>query len=151
MLTACGTSSGDAGADPTATSPSPSASDSPTPSATATTAPAGTTTQTPEPPDTTSAPTPSATATPSEAAKPAASAKRSPVGRWRNRELAWVLRIKASGRFVEDFDGVKNIRSGTWRLKGKVVVLKGGDGITTRGRLAGDTITIRGTVLKRVR
>ena len=93
----------------------------------------------------------SAPSTPSADELSAAKAGRGPVGVWRNRDLQWVLRIKKNGRFVDDFAGVKNIRSGTWRLKGKRVVLKGGDGITTRGRLRAKTLTIKGTVLVRVR
>ncbi|MGH1562292.1 hypothetical protein [Mumia sp. DW29H23] len=147
--TACGESSpdDDAAADATATtapttSPTTSASE-PTPSPTASDAPPSTT-----PP--TTAPTPGATE-PTASPQALAAAARGPVGVWRNRELKWVLRIRKGGRFVEDFDGVKNIRSGTWRRKGTVVVLKGGDGVTTRGKLTRNTLTIRGTVLKRVR
>ncbi|WP_370618623.1 hypothetical protein [Mumia sp. Pv 4-285] len=147
VLASCGTPDDEADADATATSAAPS----PSATATATTEPVAT----PEPSATT-APSPSATPSPtaastSGASTPSARAK-NPVGRWRNRELQWVLRIKASGRFVDDFAGVKNVRSGKWRLRGtRTIVLVGGDGVTTRGKLAGDTITIRGTVLKRVR
>ncbi|MBW9206579.1 hypothetical protein KV097_11565 [Mumia sp. zg.B17] len=125
---------------------------SPEPPATETTATASSSTPTPTT-ATTPAPSPTASApsTPSADELSAAKAGRGPVGVWRNRDLQWVLRIKKSGRFVDDFAGVKNIRSGTWRLKGKRVVLKGGDGITTRGRLRAKTLTIKGTVLVRVR
>ncbi|WP_262852404.1 hypothetical protein [Mumia quercus] len=134
----------------------PSASPQPT---TTSPAPTATTESATEPvPETSDAPTtpapppPSETASaPSAAELSAAKAGRGPVGVWRNREMQWVLRIKKSGRFVDDFAGVKNIRSGSWRLKGKRVVLKGDDGIITRGRLRAKTLTIKGTVLVRVR
>lgn len=151
-LAGCGggdTSSGSA--DQTSASPEPAATSS-APTATEATPTASGSAPTPTEP-TTPAPEPTATApsTPSAGELSAAKAGRGPVGVWRNRELQWRLRIKKSGRFVDDFAGVKNIRSGTWRLKGKRVVLKGDDGITTRGRLRAKTLTIKGTVLVRVR
>ncbi len=151
VLTVAGCGEGDTSAgtpEGTVTSSAPTATTAPT--TTPTTEP------TPEPaPETPTTPAPSppsdTSSTPSTGELAAAKAGRGPVGVWRNRELQWVLRIKKNGRFVDDFAGVKNIRSGKWRLKGKKVILKGGDGVTTRGRLKSKTLTIRGTVLVRVR
>lgn len=158
-LTACGGADDDTADSPGATATSqpptttdtadaPSATEAPAPTDASPTPTETATESTPIPPPTATSEAPSA---PSAGELAAAKAGRGPVGVWRNRELQWVLRIKKNGRFVDDFAGVKNIRSGKWRLKGKKVILKGGDGVTTRGRLRSKTLTIKGTVLVRVR
>ena len=159
-LTACGGADDDTADSPGATATSqpptttdtadaPSASEAPASTDASPATPTETATDsTPIPPPTATSEAPS---TPSAGELASAKAGRGPVGVWRNRELQWVLRIKKNGRFVDDFAGVKNIRSGKWRLKGKKVILKGGDGVTTRGRLRSKTLTIKGTVLVRVR
>lgn len=69
---------------------------------------------------------------------------------WRNREQQWVLRLKPGGRFVEDYNGVKHLRTGTWEVDNGRFSLKGGDGNTLQGRFRdSQTLVLNGSVLKR--
>lgn len=125
----------------------PTSSDEPTKSASTTASPtpsATETTPTPTPAPTSPPTTPPTTKkTPKPAGKYAALA-----GDWQHKDPEfWTLHFKADGTFVEDFDGVKEIRTGTFTVNGSSFLLKGGDGDNSKGTLKGNTLTFGEEVL----
>ncbi|KHL15742.1 hypothetical protein CLV56_0641 [Mumia flava] len=150
----CLTVAGCSGTEPAAVSSEPTSSAS-SASPSATDAPSTATTPTPEPTRTTLTPpptTPTAEPTASEAATepPAGAYADDPVGSYRNKQMRWKIHLEADGTFREDFEGFKNFRNGTWKQPRKTRIrLKGRDGVTTRARYDGATLTIRGRVLTR--
>jgi len=72
------------------------------------------------------------------------------AGTWHNDDLQWVLHLKPSGAFVEDFNGVKKLRTGTFSVDGRTFGLKGGDGETMTGTLRNArTLVLGDLVLKK--
>lgn len=118
-------------------------SDQPTKSATTTASPTPSATETA--PSTTPTPGTSPTAKKTEKA-PGKYA--SLAGDWEHKDPEfWTLHFKADGTFVEDFDGVEEIRTGTFTVNGSKFLLKGGDGDNSKGTLKGNTLTFGGEVL----
>jgi hypothetical protein len=72
------------------------------------------------------------------------------AGTWHNDDLQWVLHLKPSGAFVEDFNGVKKLRTGTFSVDGRAFGLEGGDGETMTGMLRNArTLVLGDLVLKK--
>lgn len=71
------------------------------------------------------------------------------AGTWRSDAEDWTVHFAPDGSFVEDFQGNKGMRSGTWSVKGDVVALEGGDGNTDKGTIVNDTLEFRlGTLIR---
>ncbi len=71
------------------------------------------------------------------------------VGSWRSEEADWTVHFADDGTFVEDFEGNKDFRSGTFTVEGSVVNLVGDDGNTNSGELSGETIAFKLGTLER--
>lgn len=83
-----------------------------------------------------SATTPSATPT-STATPTGAAALR---GDWEISAEQYVLHLKDDGSFTEDFQGLTDFRTGTWKVEGDTVSLVGGEGDTDKGKIVGKTL-----------
>lgn len=111
-----------------------SSSADPTPAAPATTAPTSATT---------TPPTPATTA-------PTLSSAKDLVGDWESTKTEWVMHFKSDGTFVEDFQGNKDFRVGTYKVSGTEVSLIGGDGNTDKGQIKGESLKFRlGTLTRK--
>lgn len=90
--------------------------------------------------------------TPEPSPEPTASATMGETeiaGTWRSDAEDWTVHFAPDGTFVEDFQGNKGMRSGTWSVEGDVVALEGGDGNTDKGTIVNDTLEFRlGTLVR---
>ncbi len=85
-------------------------------------------------------PSASTSATPTAPATPD---KASLVGTWEDTDAEWVVHFNADGTFVEDFQGLKDFRVGTYEVSDDTVSLIGDDGNTTTGEIVGVTLAFR--------
>jgi hypothetical protein len=91
---------------------------------------------------TSSSPTESTSTPPDDAA--------SLVGDWHDDDAKWVVHFHDDGTYVEDFEGVKDFRTGTFEVAGTTVSLVGGDGNTDTGTIEGDTLVFKLGTLTRM-
>ena len=93
----------------------------------------------PEGSSTSATPTPTATT---------ADAK-SLVGDWADTAADWAVHFNEDGTFVEDFQGIKDFRVGTYEVDGEKVSLIGDDGNTSTGTIVGVTLVFKlGTLVR---
>lgn len=71
------------------------------------------------------------------------------AGTWRSEAADWTVHFADDGTFVEDFEGNKEFRRGTYSVEGAVVQLEGDDGNGSSGDLSGDTIVFKLGTLER--
>ncbi len=71
------------------------------------------------------------------------------VGDWENPDATWVVHFRADGTFVEDYEGVKDFRVGTYTLEDGTVALEGDDGNTDKGEVKGSTLVFKLGTLER--
>ncbi|WP_332642900.1 hypothetical protein [Aeromicrobium sp.] len=95
---------------------------------------------------------PGASPSTSESASPSTSAtpdKADLVGTWSDEAAEWTVHFNDDGTFVEDYQGIKDFRVGTYSVDGETVALKGDDGITTAGSIVGVTLAFKlGTLIR---
>lgn len=65
------------------------------------------------------------------------------VGDWEIPAEDYVLHLKDDGSFVQDYQGLKDFRTGTYTVEGKTISLVGGDGDTDEGTITGDTLVFQ--------
>jgi hypothetical protein len=71
------------------------------------------------------------------------------VGDWEDRDAKWVVHFRSDGTFVEDYEGVKDFRVGTYTLEDGTVRLKGDDGNTDKGQVEGSSLVFKLGTLER--
>lgn len=72
------------------------------------------------------------------------------VGDWESTKAEWVMHFKSDGTFVEDFQGNKDFRVGTYKVSGTEISLIGGDGNTDKGEIGSDSLKFRlGTLTRK--
>lgn len=95
---------------------------------------------------------PSASPSSSETASPSASAtpdEAELVGTWSDEKADWTVHFNDDGTFVEDYQGIKDFRVGTYEVDGETVKLIGDDGNTTTGTVTGVTLVFKlGTLIR---
>ena len=83
--------------------------------------------------------TATATAVPTGTPKTAADL----VGDWTDPAAEWTVHFKDDGTYVQDFQGVKDFLSGTYKLEGDQVQLISGEGDADLGKVEGATLVFR--------
>lgn len=61
-------------------------------------------------------------------------------GDWEIASEDYVLHLIEDGTFIEDFQGVKDFRTGKYNVEGDTISLVGDDGNTDPGKVVGDTL-----------
>lgn len=72
------------------------------------------------------------------------------VGDWHDVAAKWVVHFHEDGTYVEDFQGVKDFRVGTYAVDGSTVSLIGDDGNTDKGTIEGETLVFKLGTLTRM-
>lgn len=85
----------------------------------------------------------SETPTPSPSASTLGDEAAALVGDWEIPSEDYVLHLKDDGTFVQDFQGLKDFRTGTFTVEGETISLVGGDGDTDEGTVTGDTLVFQ--------
>ena len=93
---------------------------------------------------TTSSSTPAPTSEPTDEPSSALS------GDWHDVDAKWVVHFHDDGTYVEDFEGVKDFRVGTYSVDGTTVSLIGDDGNTDKGTIEGETLVFKLGTLTRM-
>ncbi len=91
-------------------------------------------------PTTTAAAAPTTAPTSPATIAPTISSAKDLVGDWESPKSEWVVHFKSDGTFVEDFQGLKDFRVGTYAVSGTEVSLVGGDGNADKGRIDGESL-----------
>jgi len=86
-------------------------------------------------------PTPTATATTAPSGTPTTAADL--VGDWTDPQAEWTVHFKSDGTYVQDFQGVKDFLSGTYKLDGDQVQLISGEGDADLGKVQGTSLVFR--------
>ncbi|KRC64365.1 hypothetical protein ASE12_06040 [Aeromicrobium sp. Root236] len=99
-------------------------------------------------------PTPTETTTSSSPSAPTSDPTEEPAsgltGDWHDVDAKWVVHFHDDGTYVEDFEGVKDFRVGTYDIDGATVSLIGDDGNTDKGTIEGDTLVFKLGTLTRM-
>jgi len=99
-------------------------------------------------------PTPTETTTSSSPSAPTSDPTEDPAsgltGDWHDVDAQWVVHFHDDGTYVEDFEGVKDFRVGTYDIDGATVSLIGDDGNTDKGTIEGDTLVFKLGTLTRM-
>jgi hypothetical protein len=95
---------------------------------------------------TSSSTTPTATPTPTSGL-PATAADL--VGDWEDPGEKWTVHFRDDGTYVEDYQGVKDFRVGTYSITDGAVKLEGDDGNTDQGTVEGETLVFKLGTLQR--
>ena|SRR5689334_14484330 len=99
-------------------------------------------------------PTPTETTTSSSPSAPTSDPTEEPAsgltGDWHDVDAKWVVHFHDDGTYVEDFEGVKDFRVGTYNIDGATVSLIGDDGNTDKGTIEGDTLVFKLGTLTRM-
>ena len=99
-------------------------------------------------------PTPTETTTSSSPSAPTSDPTEEPAsgltGDWHDVDAKWVVHFHDDGTYVEDFEGVKDFRVGTYDIDGATVSLIGDDGNTDQGTIEGDTLVFKLGTLTRM-
>ena len=99
-------------------------------------------------------PTPTETTTSSSPSAPTSDPTEEPAsgltGDWHDVDAKWVVHFHDDGTYVEDFEGVKDFRVGTYDIDGSTVSLIGDDGNTDKGTIEGDTLVFKLGTLTRM-
>lgn len=61
-------------------------------------------------------------------------------GDWEITSEDYVLHLIEDGTFVQDYQGIKDFRTGKWSVEGDTISLVGDDGDTDEGTIKGDTL-----------
>lgn len=95
-------------------------------------------------------PTETTETTPAETTPPTISTPSDLVGDWQDTKAKWEVHFKEDGTVVEDFQGLKNFRTGKYTMKEDTVTIKGGDGYSDTGKIEGTSIKFKlGTLTKK--
>lgn len=71
-------------------------------------------------------------------------------GDWEIPAEDYVLHLIEDGTFLEDFQGIKDFRTGKYSVDGDTISLVGDDGNTDKGKISGDKLTFGLGVATRV-
>lgn len=83
-------------------------------------------------------------------AEPTSDAASELVGDWQDADAKWVVHFHDDGTYVEDFEGVKDFRVGTYTVDGSTVSLIGDDGNTDEGQIESETLVFKLGTLTRM-
>lgn len=61
-------------------------------------------------------------------------------GDWEIPSEDYVLHLIEDGTFIQDYQGVKDFRTGKYTVKGDTISLVGDDGDTDKGKIVGETL-----------
>ncbi|WP_194839846.1 MULTISPECIES: hypothetical protein [Aeromicrobium] len=90
-------------------------------------------------PAATSTPTPAIT-TEAPSVDPEADGAAALRGDWEIPSEDYVLHLIEDGTFVQDYQGIKDFRTGKWSVEGDTISLVGDDGDTDKGTIKGETL-----------
>ena len=87
-----------------------------------------------------SAMTASASAQPTPSVDSASEGAIAMPGDWEIASEQYVQHLEKDGSFTEDFQGLTDFRTGTWKVDGDTISLIGGEGDTDKGKIVDKTL-----------